>query len=144
MYTETAPYPVSAGSKVDGTSRQAARAVDKDPERKLTIQTEAAIMFAYDDLIIDDIAASLGEDINSVRPRISELVSMGILTKSSQKKLTRMGRPASIHQAGESLVQAILNAQPDDLKQLRRSVRAFIIARTEAERAAALLAKRGH
>jgi hypothetical protein len=45
-----------------------------------------------DGMTADECAASLGEDLLSIRPRVTELKLRGLLSDSGQRRPTRYGR----------------------------------------------------
>jgi hypothetical protein len=140
-------YPVAAGHKENhGTSQIAARQVDADPDRKLRIQTEAAILITLNpDMTADDVAAELGESVLYVRPRISELVALNVLVKTNRKRPSlACGRSAAIMIASGDLLDHIARCDPEGIEDFRIVVRGFIQSRIIQERAALRLSRRGH
>lgn len=82
-------YPDTPGFKTGGASREAAEAIaDKVPtlrERVLDAYHE------YGPMTADECAEVLGELFISVRPRVSELHRMGLLTKTDRMKVGPWG-----------------------------------------------------
>lgn len=125
-------YPVSAGSKVDGASRAVARMVDADPERKLNVQVAIVLESILDQsLCIDEIAVNLGESFFYIRPRCSELVSLGVLEKGPRKIGISHGRSAHTVWPSGALVQLLHDTRAHELELdgLRIVIRRFILDR---------------
>jgi len=79
-------YPISAGHQSGSASQLAASEVDRDPERKIMTQALAALVATlYPHWCMDEIATEIGEPLLYARPRISELISLGILAKGGLK-----------------------------------------------------------
>lgn len=70
------PYPFSPGAKRAGTSQAAAEAMKT---RAPTLRDKVLALLQKDALTADETAARLGENILSVRPRLSELVKMNLI-----------------------------------------------------------------
>lgn len=149
MYTNSETYPVASGHKADGASKDAARAVDANPDRKLRAQVESvmAVLVSGDDLIADEIGVAINETGPLyIRPIVSTLVNMGILIKSSVRKMTQIhGRPAHVIRPSADLF-AFLDRHADQIEDeddLRKIVTAFVIGRIESERLAMQIARHG-
>ena len=84
-------YPDTPGFKVDGASKIAAESMqDKAP----TIRDKVLALFKrHGWLTADECADKLGLSVLSVRPRLSELLRQGKLTKSDRLKQGRYGAP---------------------------------------------------
>lgn len=69
-------YPSKPGWKRTGTSRDAAKAITP---RAPTLRDKVLALLKADALTADECAAALKETVLSVRPRLSELVKMGLI-----------------------------------------------------------------
>lgn len=129
-------YPVVAGYKSLGASEIAARVVDRDPERRLnTLANVALVALLGTPMVADEIAVLIDEGPLYVRPRISELVMMGIVVKGPTRPASICGRMASVILPSNDLLSLIerrgiqLDGSDDDA--LWASIRAFIFTRLE-------------
>ncbi len=87
-------YPVTAGSKTGGTSAEAAVAMSPK------VQTLCAL--CYDVLrdrpmTADETAARLGLSVLSIRPRFSNLVALGKIEKTGQRRRNISGLHANVY-----------------------------------------------
>ena len=84
-------YPVGAGSKVEGTSSEAAKTVDAT-----TLRYEVVAALHYGPMSADHCAKWLGYSILSIRPRFSELKALGVIEDSGQRSKNASGRAAVV------------------------------------------------
>jgi len=131
-------YPVHSGSKTEGASKSVARMIDRDPEKKLAAYTEStvAVLMAANGLTTDEITSQLGMDAFYLRPRLTELDELGAITMTPKQRLSARSRPMQVRGPSNDLMERIVRERPDDLQQLRMLVRAFVLTRIEAKRAA--------
>lgn len=86
-------YPNTPGWKEAETSKDAAESV-RDRAR---ILREAALALIEEvGLTSDEIAQCLGESVLSIRPRVSELRRMKLVTKSGLRRANASGRMAHV------------------------------------------------
>lgn len=89
----TLTYPNHPGAKVAGPSQDAA---DNMAEHAPTLRARVDGLFeAGEDLTADECAAALGEDILSVRPRVSELKRMGRIEDAGRRRCNKSGMTAT-------------------------------------------------
>lgn len=95
-YTPPARYPAAPGYKDRDTSRKAADHVASRAE--LLRDRCAALVGAYAQVgrTADEAAADLGESILSIRPRFTELLHMGRIKDSGQRRRNESGRSAKV------------------------------------------------
>ena len=99
------PYPEAPGAKREGPSAEAAKSLDQ--EHIDALQRDILRVIGQSGaLTTDDVAALLQVDRYRVRPRMSELVAMGLLEDSGERGQNVSGRPATLwkltpHQHGE-------------------------------------------
>ncbi len=84
-------YPHTPGHKAQGTSLEAAHAMKS---RAQTLRNLSLNCFETGAFTADDVADMLGESVLTIRPRISELVRMGLLKDSGQRKANASGKMA--------------------------------------------------
>ena len=85
-------YPVGAGSKVDGTSRAAAKSLDARGLRMEVVE----VLHDFGPLSSDACAATLGYSVLSIRPRFSELKALGVIEDSGQRSTNASGKNAVV------------------------------------------------
>lgn len=113
-------YPIDAGHKSGTASHRAAQAVDADPLRRFN--TYCLIAFAAaksGHLTADEIGELIGEALLYIRPRTSELVSLGIVKKGGLKLSTTHGRQAHAISASFRTKWTVLRARDDDEAMLK-------------------------
>lgn len=88
----TQAYPVGAGSKVEGTSREAAQSVDAATLRRKVI----AMLRSQGPLTTDVCAFFLNSSVLSIRPRFSELKAFGVIEDSGQRSKNASGKSAVV------------------------------------------------
>lgn len=87
------PYPYSPGSKIKGASAEAASAI---LPRAGTLQNLCLVEITRQSGTPDEIAYRIQRHILSVRPRITELIAMGLVRKTEQKRLNDSGQYANV------------------------------------------------
>lgn len=86
-------YPETPGSKVSGPSTLAAWSAGRNC-RKLRDDVLAAL--AAESMTADECAARLGKSILSVRPRLSELRTMGLIADTGTRRKNESGMSATV------------------------------------------------
>lgn len=94
--TDAAHYPLTAGFKRHGTSQDAAKAITP---RAPTLRDRVLALLQKDAHTADECASRLGETVLSVRPRLSELVKMGLIYDTGLTSKNASGVRASIWRA---------------------------------------------
>lgn len=90
----TLTYPNHPGAKVSGASQDAADGIAEHAE---TLRDRVDGLFStHDGLTADECAEALGEEIWSVRPRLSELRRMGRIVETDQRRKNRSGMTATV------------------------------------------------
>lgn len=93
LWAAATSYPTLAGSKVGGTSAEAAEKIENKRLQGMALETlkkHPAGMTA------DEIAAALCLSILSIRPRISELKRLGKVQKTNQRRQNASGMTAIV------------------------------------------------
>lgn len=92
------PYPESPGFKVDGTSREAARAVAKGSE---AVKLEILRLLRLQPRTADEMATAINRSVLYTRPRLAELASAkdGRARKTKLRRKNESGLSASIYEA---------------------------------------------
>jgi hypothetical protein len=89
-------YPESPGWKEWGTSREAApRAEDAARLRERVLE----VLWKEGGMTADQVAERLRLDALSVRPRVSELLRLGRVRRSGERRRTRLGKSAAVVEA---------------------------------------------
>ena len=78
MHQHAFQYPERAGFKAEGTSQDAANAIEGSGQAA-RLRTAVLGWYATHESTADECAAGLGESILSIRPRCSELLKQGHL-----------------------------------------------------------------
>ncbi len=89
------PYGGTPGYKAPGTSRAAAVAM-KSSAGDLRGRVLAALQAAPAGLTADECATDLGIDRLAIRPRMSELVALGLAADSGQRRKNVSGKSAQV------------------------------------------------
>ena len=90
-------YPVSPGSKEKGgTSEDAAAGVEGKTAR---LRRQCLARVREVPSTADEVAEHLGEEIWTIRPRLSELGKMGLIVKSGDRRRNRSGADAWVWRA---------------------------------------------
>ena len=90
-----AHYPERAGYKAEGTSQDAANAVEGSGHAA-RLRTAVLGWYAKQDGTADECAAGLGESILSIRPRVSELCKQGKLYRKAERRRSAGGRMQNV------------------------------------------------
>lgn len=95
-------YPQVPGSKSDGTSSAAAI---KTKPRAATLRDQALSILKRNGrgMTADEIASCMGESILSIRPRISELYSMGLVRRTGERRTNTSGQQAHVFIVNEEV-----------------------------------------
>lgn len=89
-------YPAAPGCKTGGTSAEAAaRAFDYSHNLRLDCWAE----LCRNDLTADEVATRLHKSVLAIRPRISELVAMGKLVRTTERRKNESGCRAIVWRA---------------------------------------------
>lgn len=86
------PYINDVGWKGQDTSKEAAQSTDAATLRKQVL----AVFTSTSEYTADEVAALLGRDILSIRPRISELYASGFLAITDKKRKNASGKNAKV------------------------------------------------
>ncbi len=89
-------YPERPGFKEDGTSREAAIAIE---HRAPTLRGRALrelLSVGPGGLTPDEIALRLGSSVLAIRPRITELSRMGVIVKTGERRRYASGLDAYV------------------------------------------------
>lgn len=92
-------YPTTAGAKErGGTSEEAADGIGAHG-RAATLRRRVRDLLAVytTGLTADECAARLGEDILSIRPRLSELYRLGDVEKTDVRRASSRGKSAAVY-----------------------------------------------
>lgn len=87
-------YPQTPGFKTGGTSAQVAIAVADDAATLRALCLE--VITLRGDMTTDEAAAILGRSVLSVRPRFSELLKMGKIFESGERRKNASGHSAMV------------------------------------------------
>lgn len=90
MHQHAIRYPERAGFKAEGTSQEAAAAIEGSGHAS-RLRLAVLGWYAHQDGTPDQCAASLGESILSIRPRCSELVKQGRLYVTGRRDKSSSG-----------------------------------------------------
>lgn len=90
-------YPNQPGAKVGGTSQEAATAVAGDANR--TRAAALAELRKVGPMTPDEVAERLGRSVLSIRPRISELVTKGLVYATGARRKNASGHGANVYAA---------------------------------------------
>lgn len=89
----TATYPQSPGFKTEGTSQQAAVAIEG---KAANLRARCLAHVQAHPCTADECAMALGETVLAVRPRFSELRTMGKISDSGKRRCNVSGRSANV------------------------------------------------
>jgi predicted Rossmann fold nucleotide-binding protein DprA/Smf involved in DNA uptake len=87
------PYNGMPGFKERTTSRDAAKAVSS---RAKTLREKVLQAIKTRPMTADEVAAFIGEDILAIRPRVSELKKMGLITPTNTRRANKSGLMANV------------------------------------------------
>lgn len=86
-------YPDRPGYKQAGTSQAAA---DAERGRAPTLRSAVLALLAERELTADECAVEMRESVLSVRPRLSELVKMGKIEPTEERRKNASGHGAAV------------------------------------------------
>jgi|ERR1017187_9173254 predicted ArsR family transcriptional regulator len=90
-------YPNIPGAKRTGTSKLAA---DSMRARAPTLRDRVlGVLKHYNGLTADEAAARLCQSILSIRPRLSELLALGKIVETSERRRNQSGKLATVWRA---------------------------------------------
>jgi predicted Rossmann fold nucleotide-binding protein DprA/Smf involved in DNA uptake len=89
-------YPNAPGAKRTGTSKLAA---DSIRERAPTLRERVLDVLQTQPLTADQVALCLGQSILSIRPRLSELLRLGKIVETSERRRNQSGKLATVWRA---------------------------------------------
>lgn len=95
MHQFAMPYPERAGFKAEGTSQDAANAIEGSGQAA-RLRTAVLGWYARQDGTADQCAAGLGESILSIRPRCSELLKQGRLYVTGRREKSSSGHSQNV------------------------------------------------
>jgi len=88
-------YPDRAGFKEQGTSRDAANAIEGSG-RAANLRIAVLGFYARQSGTADEAAAALGESPFSIRPRVSELTKQGRLIRTGERRKSSEGGASAV------------------------------------------------
>lgn len=88
-------YPSRAGYKAEGTSQDAANAIEGSG-RAARLRTAVLGFYARQNGTADECAEALGESPFSIRPRCSELVKQGRLVRTGERRKSSEGGASAV------------------------------------------------
>ena len=89
-------YPHTPGAKRTGTSKLAA---DSMRERAPTLRDRVLSILKLESLTADEVAQNLAQSILSIRPRLSELLALGKIVETSERRRNQSGKLATVWRA---------------------------------------------
>lgn len=95
MHQHAFHYPERAGFKAEGTSQEAANAIEGSGQAA-RLRTAVLGWYARQDGTADECAAGLGESILSIRPRCSELLKQGRLYVTGLRRKSSSGHSQNV------------------------------------------------
>jgi hypothetical protein len=95
MHQTAFHYPEHAGYKAEGTSQDAAAAIEGSGQAA-RLRTAVLGWYGRQDGTPDECAASLGESILSIRPRCSELCKQGRLHPTGIRRPSSTGKSQNV------------------------------------------------
>lgn len=93
-------YPSAPGFKDRDTSKQAAAAIA--PVAATVRDLVADCYLFWGPMTADEVAGRLGLSILTVRPRVTELVKLGVIVDSGTRRRNASGRTAKVYQISTS------------------------------------------
>jgi hypothetical protein len=100
-------YPESPGSKASGTSADAAAAIACHATRLRGIVLREFMAAGQRGLTADQAARLVEESILSVRPRVTELKTAGLLVPTGERRANDSGMSAGVLKASEKAFEAL-------------------------------------
>lgn len=102
MRVETqSTYPLAPGYKDGDTSRQAAAAITPTVARIRDLVADCYLF--YGPMTADEVAGRLGLSILTVRPRVTELVKLGIIADTGTRRRNASGHTAKVYELTRSV-----------------------------------------
>ena len=95
MHQFAMTYPERAGHKAEGTSQDAANAIEGSGQAA-RLRTAVLGWYATHESTADECAAGLGESILSIRPRVSELLKQGLLYVTGLRRKSSSGHSQNV------------------------------------------------
>lgn len=95
--TDLFSYPDAPGSKVPGTSQEAAHKI-KSHASALRDRVERLFLTGAQ-MTADECAETLGVTVLAARPRLSELAKMGLIVKTPERRKNASGMSAQVWRA---------------------------------------------
>lgn len=95
MHQFAMTYPERAGHKAEGTSQDAANAIEGSGHAS-RLRTAVLGWYATHESTADECAAALGESILSIRPRCSELLKQGHLYVTGLRRKSSSGHSQNV------------------------------------------------
>lgn len=92
-YAKHGRYPDAPGAKVEGTSRDAARAMAPSAGG---LRGQVLAVIAAKPSTADEVAAALDLSILTIRPRVSELVALGEVEDGGERRCNASRRRAVV------------------------------------------------
>lgn len=92
-YANRDRYPHSPGYKRNGTSQESATRI---APRTKTLRDRCLSVLKFEPLSPDEIALRLGESVLSVRPRCSELLALGKIRETDERRANASGHFAHV------------------------------------------------
>ena len=90
-------YPHTPGAKRAGTSKLAADSMRwRAPGLRARV---LAVLTRYQPLTADEVASMLNASILSIRPRLSELLALGKIVETSERRRNQSGKMATVWRA---------------------------------------------
>lgn len=89
-------YPDSPGYKAPGPSQEAAEQVSEDAA---TLRGKALDILKASSLTADEVASRLDRNILSIRPRLSELRTKGLIRDTGERRTNISGKSATVWRA---------------------------------------------
>lgn len=86
-------YPGTPGSKIGGTSEEAAISMS---DRAVSLRQQVVELLTKANLTTDEAAEILGCTVLAIRPRFSELRTMGIIESTGERRPNKSGKSANV------------------------------------------------
>jgi predicted Rossmann fold nucleotide-binding protein DprA/Smf involved in DNA uptake len=101
-------YPEIPGHKDDGAGRDAAEAFRPKVGRR---RQEALDGLGDEPITADELAARIGRPTYITRPRLTELLAMGLVVKAEGRGTSEFGAPATLWRRATPEERALFNAR---------------------------------
>lgn len=89
-------YPLEPGAKRPGTSLDAARAIAPHAHALRRRAFDVLLARGAGGATPDEIAATLGQSVLSVRPRLTELKELGLVRETDRRRKNESGHNATV------------------------------------------------